>query len=260
MKLTTKKLLSSAALFLVLLLLNGCGKEESPFSPLIPDAPDFSSVYDGAGVFSSRTKADFDAKNDALFALTGAEIAVITVETTGELSAGDFARQAFNKWGVGSAERMNGVLLLLIPAEEDYYLQTGSGMNVILPPEALRALTRTYLEPDFAAGQYAAGAEALFEALLSNLEKTYSVDVDTWTGAPGTFTSAGTPVIEEETGGSALTVVLILLAVFVLVLLLFLFRIYRPFGRRHRRTPFATRTHRGHKVSVHRIQNGPRRL
>ena len=248
------------ALLLALSILSGCGQEESPFSPLIPEAPAFSTVYDGIRLFSTRQTADFDAKNAALFALTGAEIAVVSVESTGDLSTGEFARQVFNKWGIGSNERMNGILILLVPAENDYYLQTGSGMQVILPPETLRTLALTHLEPDFAAGRYAEGTVALFEALLSHLETTYSVETDTWPGTPGTFTPAGTADLPESKGVSALTVFLILLAVAVFLLLLFLLWLYLTGGRRHRRRPYRARGARGRKVSVRHIQNGPRGL
>ena len=43
---------------------------------------------------------------------SGAQIGVLTVDYTGNYSTEDYATQAFNAWGIGSASENNGVLIL----------------------------------------------------------------------------------------------------------------------------------------------------
>ncbi|MDQ9766227.1 TPM domain-containing protein, partial [Acinetobacter baumannii] len=62
----------------------------------------------------------------------GAQIGVLTVEYTGNLSTEEYAVQAFNAWGIGSAKEDNGVLILLVMEsplykDGDYYLTIGDG-------------------------------------------------------------------------------------------------------------------------------------
>ena len=92
------------ALFLSLLfalsalLLSACGgNAESPYSPEIPEAFASFYVYDAAGVMEPADEAYMISRNEALFALTGAQIVTVCVPDTGSLDIADYARQLFNK-------------------------------------------------------------------------------------------------------------------------------------------------------------------
>jgi len=222
------------ALFLSLLfalsalLLSACGgNAESPYSPEIPEAIASFYVYDAAGVLEPADEAYMISRNEALFALTGAQIVTVCVPDTGSLDIADYARQLFNKWNVGSAQRNNGVLLLLSTDADDYWLLPGKGLGDALPNSDLKAMNNSYLEPHFAKGEYAAGVRALFDALLSRMETMYSIDVDTWSGAPGTFTQERNPEEANETQKQSsplvtvlMIVILAVIAVLIVVILL----------------------------------------
>ena len=78
----------------------------------IPE-PDAELLYvtDLAGVLSADTEEYIALRNDALYAATGAQFAILTVDA---LPAGydseSYCYEVFNAWGVGSAEKNNGLL------------------------------------------------------------------------------------------------------------------------------------------------------
>ena len=72
----------------------------------------YTYVYDYAGVLTDETMEHLDAMNASLFAQTGAQILVSVVNSTGGADIMDYASDLGNSYGVGSAERNNGVVML----------------------------------------------------------------------------------------------------------------------------------------------------
>ena len=70
-------------------------------------------VYDGADVLSETTESDIINKNDILYNASGAQIVVVTVQSTGRMTTEEYAYELANSWGIGSASEIIGVLLLL---------------------------------------------------------------------------------------------------------------------------------------------------
>ncbi len=250
--------LTAAFLILSVFLLSACGKEaNSAYSPEIPDKPEHFYVYDTADVLDTANEAYLVAQNEALFALTGAQIITVCVPDTGTLNISDYANQLFNKWNVGSAERNNGVLLLLSIDADTYWLLPGKGVADTLTSSVLKDLNNQYLEPHFAKKEYAQGVRALFDALLSHMESLYSADVDAWSGAAGAFTQDRTPpqTTEKKSVSPAVRIVMILLLTAIAVLtvaILVIVRRGRSRGRRRKsyaavsRVPIRTASRNGY--------------
>ena len=139
----------------------------------LPEPPQNSSVGDFADVVSGDTEDYINEQNTALSDKTGAQIAVVTVEFLDGEDIDDYAVALFNKWGIGSADKNNGVLILLAIGEENYYALTGKGLERDLPAGTLGDLLYDYLESDFAAGDYDAGVRSVFDAVYGRLENLY---------------------------------------------------------------------------------------
>lgn len=211
----------------------------------VPNAPEVFYVYDEANVLSTDTEEYIIAQNDALFALSGAQVVVACVQTTNLIDTQTYAEEMFNSWGIGSAEKNNGVLLLLTIEEDDYWCMVGKGLEEILSTGYIKLTLNQSLEPDFAVGNYDAGVRATFDALISQLEAAYSIDLDSWNGASGGYTSLSetraqeTPPPEEEYESDALIICwAIMLVLVILIVIHFSSRgggPGGPGGPRHRR-------------------------
>ena len=162
------------------------------FGSAVPDKPgEVLYVVDTAEVISPATEAAITAKGNALFALTGAQITVLTVADADLFDLEEYAYEIFNRWGIGSSERNNGVLLVMNTATEDYWITAGYGIDDILNANYLQTALDKYLEPDFAKADYDAGAAKIYQALAEKLAKFYDEDLDRWDGVTYLFDEVG---------------------------------------------------------------------
>ena len=132
----------------------------------VVDAPVDVYVGDYANVLTERTEQYIIAENQKLAEATGAQIVVITVDFLDGMEIEDYAYTIFNDWGIGDAEQNNGLLLLLAIGEENYYAMQGEGLERVLSGGMLDDYLYDYLEDDFAAGDYDAGVQDVFDAFL----------------------------------------------------------------------------------------------
>lgn len=130
-------------------------------------------VADYSDVIDKETEEYIISKNDALYDATGAQICVVTVDFIGTAEIEDYAYKLFNAWGIGSSDKNNGILLLLVIGAEDYYAMQGSGIEKNLSSGTLGDILYEYLEPDFAVGDYDAGVRKVFDALYDKTESIY---------------------------------------------------------------------------------------
>lgn len=187
------------------------------FAASVPEPTADFYVNDYAGVLSDSTKSDIIEKNDGLYSATGAQIVVSVIQNTGGISMPQYAYEMANDWGVGSAEKDNGVLLLLSIGDDDYQCLQGSGLESLLPTTTLSRILQEELEPDFAAKNYDAGVRKTFAALYDEVCRIYGYDG----GAGGTApVPAPMPDGEDEGFGDLLATVIGLALFLVLVIVL----------------------------------------
>ena len=125
-----------------------------------PAKPD-SYVYDGAEMLSEEAEAEIESVSKALFVSKGIQIAVCTVDNTGDIPANTYARGVFGEWGV------NGVLILAVKSTDFYYAVQSSSVSDTLTDEKLGEIMNSVLEPEFAAGNYSAGFSATVKSISS---------------------------------------------------------------------------------------------
>lgn len=169
-----KKLAAFTAVFLIFLgvLPSAWGKSALP-------APTESFyVADYAQVLSEETERQILAGNDVLEPETGAQVVVVTQEFLDGWDIEDYCIALFNQWGIGSSEKNNGVLLLLVTAEEKYWLMQGKGLEGYLSSGYLGEILEEKLEPWFDAADYDTGVQQTCEELFSSLRSYYGISSD----------------------------------------------------------------------------------
>lgn len=192
----------------------------------------YTYTYDHAGVLTDKTMEHMDAMNASLFAQTGAQILTVTVDTTDGQDILDYALDLGNTYGVGSAERNNGVVMVLAldnisqsGLQGDYCVVVGDGLDNYV--DDFTSMQSYYLESDFAAGDYDAGVLATFDAFIGWFADFYGVDIregyipavpETYTS--GTYHTESTGYFAPTAGaviGNLLAVVLVLFVVWVIL-------------------------------------------
>ena len=90
-------------------------------------------VNDFAGVLSTDTRSQLEALCTEVDRQAHAQIAVITIRTTGDDTIDDFAVRLEEKWKVGAKGSDRGLLLLIATDDHKYRFEVGYGLEGILP-------------------------------------------------------------------------------------------------------------------------------
>ena len=98
------------------------------------------------------------------------ELAVVTVETTGELDAARYSLDLARCWGVGprAGEEGGGLLLLVAVKDRRWHIQVSRSLERDLPDAEVADLG-SRMRPHFASNAYARGIEAGVDGLIARL-------------------------------------------------------------------------------------------
>lgn len=199
---------------------------------------------DTAGVLSEDTKGEIFFDSAKLDDACGAQICVVVLDTINGQSTEDYAYALFNEWGIGSADENNGFLLLMTIKEDDYYAVVGDGLTKIFPASVLKEFYDDYLENDFAAKRYDAGAKKFYEAVFAKVADFYNLDLKAKDGA-NDYRSAVKDGLAQRTGNGPSKIqpekeetddFKVILGAIILIVIIAL--IFRPRFRRGPRPPY----------------------
>lgn len=133
---------------------------------------------DQANVLSQETEGEIFFANQRLYDACGAEIVVVAIDSTDGMAIDDYAYSLFNEWEIGGSKYL-GFLLLMAIDDEDYYAMPGTMMGTYIDSASISDMLQTYLEPDFAKGDYDAGALAFFEAVYAKTADVLNLELST---------------------------------------------------------------------------------
>jgi uncharacterized protein len=128
-------------------------------------------VTDMVGILDESTEAQLNSMISELERHNGTEIAVVTVpETAPSASPREFATALFNYWGIGKKGKDNGVLFLISKGERRVEIETGYGIEAILPDAKVGTIIDTQIIGQFKQGDFNGGTLAGTKALVVALE------------------------------------------------------------------------------------------
>ncbi len=124
-------------------------------------------VADPSHHLRDSTVALLNSEIGALERATGAEIAVVVVDSTAGLEPFDFALAIHRGWGVGKAGRDNGVVLLWVPTQRAVQISVGYGLEGAIPDRRAGRIRDEEIFPAFRRGEFDAGVLAGVRALAA---------------------------------------------------------------------------------------------
>jgi len=130
-------------------------------------------VADYADVIDNATEIKIINGNDILFESTGAQIVIVTVNGIGGENMETYANRIFNEWGIGDAERNNGLLFLMSVGDDDYWAVSGSGLENTLSAGTIGNILDYDVEPYFAAKDYSNAALAFYDSAYERIMDIY---------------------------------------------------------------------------------------
>jgi uncharacterized protein len=134
-----------------------------------------SWVADPVHHLKPQTVAAIDSTISDLDRSTTAEIAVVVLDSLDGLEPGDAALRLHRMWGVGKANRDNGIVLLWSPALRKIFVSVGYGLEGVLPDARAGRIQDDAIIPAFRRNDFDAGILAGVTALAAAArEETYS--------------------------------------------------------------------------------------
>lgn len=144
---------------------------------IVPPTADFF-VNDYAGVLTEETKNYIMQTNTELQQKTGAQIVVVTVTSLENESIEEYATDLFRKFGIGDAEKNNGVLLLCSTGDRLFRIEVGYGLEGTLTDGKTGRIQDEYIIPYLKNNNYDEGIKNGFNAILQEVTNEYNITID----------------------------------------------------------------------------------
>lgn len=152
--------------------------------PCLAEVADYTDQFwylDEANVLSEATEGEIFYANQRMYTAAGAEVVIVAIDSTGNMSMEDYAYTLFEKWGIGG-DNMRGFLLVMAIDDDDYYAMPGTMLEPYFSGSAVGELLDEYLEPDFAKKDYDRGARLFFEAVYDRIADKLNLDLSAQDG------------------------------------------------------------------------------
>lgn len=114
-------------------------------------------VEDRAGIINDSAEQSLNGYLQELEQKTGAQMIVLTIQTTGDIPIETYSIELATKWKLGQKGKDNGALILIAKDDHAYRIEVGYGLEGILPDSFCGTVGRTYFAPYFRKGQYSDG-------------------------------------------------------------------------------------------------------
>jgi uncharacterized protein len=167
---------------------------------------DFAKIIDTASADSIESLAK------ELQEKTGAELAVVTLADLGGEEIEPAATELYSRWGIGSEKKDDGVLILLALSERRVRIETGYGIEGIIPDGRAGGIIRRVMGPDLSADRFGPGLLKGSRAVSAAIAAEHGV---TLTGSAG----VEPPPLDQNDGLGVpgIFLLLFILMVFVVV-------------------------------------------
>ncbi len=201
--------------FLALLLLCVFPLLFSPFANAenVNDLKPTGYVNDFAGVLSAATRSQLETLCTQVDHQAHAQIAVVTIHSTGDDTIDDFATHLEEKWKIGPKGSDRGLLLLVATDDHHYRFEVGYGLEGILPDGEVGEIGREMV-PYLRQGNYDAAITLGTQQAAQVIAKDAGVTLQT----------PGLQPVPQRKANRALGLRDILLAIFVIFVFISLLR------------------------------------
>lgn len=110
---------------------------------------------------------------------TGNQVAVLIISSLEDESLEAYANRVFNTWGLGQAEKNNGVLLLIVRDERRVRIEVGYGLEPELTDLEAKQIIDHEIVPNFRRQEYDRGVVEGVKAILQAIGGVYAPHYET---------------------------------------------------------------------------------
>lgn len=157
-----------ACLLLCLLFVSGTGRVLA--GDLVAVPPFTGPLVDQAGLLQAEQAAQLDRRLRQFAQAHGSQIAVLIVQTTHPESIEEYSIRVFDAWKIGRKQIDDGILILVAARAHKLRIDTGYGLEGVIPDAIAKRIIRENMVPKFRAGDAHAGLLAGIEQIEKLIE------------------------------------------------------------------------------------------
>jgi len=133
----------------------------------VPNPKEQNNTYvsDPTNILSAQAKTELNQMIAAIEDSSTIQIAVVMLPSIGNDNPKGFTSELFNYWGIGQADKDNGMLILTVMDQRRTEFEPGYGLEGVLPDITCYRIGKEKLVPYFKKGQYGKGMLAAVEAI-----------------------------------------------------------------------------------------------
>lgn len=169
------------------------------------------AVNDFAGVISPRYERSMESLAREVLEKTKTSVVVVTIKEIGGDDPADYANRLYEAWGIGAKGEDKGVLIFLALQERRIRIETGYGVEGILPDGLVGDILDRYVIPYLGKGDYDKGLSSAMVAVSSVIAKDAGVSLS---GAPQTRRQ---PASRQKKAPSLFSLILLLIVMSLLL-------------------------------------------
>jgi uncharacterized protein len=142
------------------------------------DIPERSGtlITDYTNTLSASDKIKLEDKLTAYNDSTSTQVAVVIIPSTGDYDINQYGVELLRKWGIGSKEKNNGVLVLVAKKDRKMSIQVGYGAEGALPDITTQQIIQNDMRPRFKKNDYYGGLDAATDNIIKAMKGEYKAD------------------------------------------------------------------------------------
>ena len=164
-----------AALSLVACREGASANQSTPGALAGPDLPALTGrVVDGANLLTPQQESALSGRLADVEREVGPQFAIVTVPSLGGETVEAYSLKLARRWGLGSKERDDGLMLLVAPNERKVRIEVGYGLERRVTDPFAAKVIKEHILPRFEKGDFAAGIAEGSNALIERLRSKAS--------------------------------------------------------------------------------------
>ncbi len=145
------------------------------FSQDLPAKPS-TLVTDYTNTLTTDEKQQLETKLDAFDDSTSTQVAILIIKSVGQFDINEYAQKVGRSWGIGQKGKNNGLIILVALGDRKVSIQTGYGVEGVVPDAITNEIIQNDIKPRFKAGDYFGGLNAATDDLIKYTKGEYKSD------------------------------------------------------------------------------------
>lgn len=137
-------------------------------------------VNDFAGLLDPASSSSLEQKLQEFYLRSSTQIYVIILDDLSGYDPADYATRIGEKWGVGTKDKDNGIVILVKPKTQsekgEVFISVGYGLEAVVPDIIAHRIVDYEIIPRFKEGDYSGGLTNGVDVLISLTEGEFTAD------------------------------------------------------------------------------------